>query len=291
MCPENDDIYGSAPRPVQAANQNVREFVATDATIPAFVINLDRDVARWQDISSALTRLGVPYERIPAIDAKKRMTLIRRVIRSEFHFAPANRPMKAGEIGCYLSHIAALKRIVRQNLPMAVIFEDDAAFGERFQNFYRRDLPHFLTNTDIVKFEGIHYAHTSKSSISLVKGETAQLVVPLKPALGSAAYAVTRKGAMELIRALSVADRPLDHKLVYYDRHGIDFAETQPFLVTQAAYESSIELRSLDAPPLQPAERFRQGLASIGRGAKRIAYVAKLLVKRRLLGTKSPSVA
>ncbi|MBR0697930.1 glycosyltransferase family 25 protein [Bradyrhizobium lablabi] len=265
--------------------------MATDATIPAFVINLDRDVERWQDISSALTRLGIPFDRIPAIDARKRMTLIRRVIRREFHFAPAGRPMKAGEIGCYLSHIAALKRIVRKNLPMAVIFEDDATFDQRFPQFYRRDLPHFLMKSDIVKFEGIHYAHTSKSGVSLVKGETAQLVVPLKPALGSAAYAVTRKGALDLIRALSVTDRPLDHKLVYYDRHGIDFAETQPFLVSQAAYESSIELRNLDAPPLQPVERLRQGLASIGRGARRIAYVARLLVKRRLLGAKSPSAA
>jgi len=219
------------------------------------------------------------------------MTLIRRVIRREFDFAAANRPMKAGEIGCYLSHIAALKRIVRKNLPMAIIFEDDATFDKRFPQFYRRDLPQFLMTSDIVKFEGIHYAHTSKSGVSLLKGETAQLVVPLKPALGSAAYAVTRKGAVELIRALSVADRPLDHKLVYYDRHGIDFAETQPFLVSQANYESSIELRNLDAPPLQPAERLRQGLASIGRGTKRIAYVARRLVKRRLLGTKSPSVA
>ncbi|WP_027552887.1 glycosyltransferase family 25 protein [Bradyrhizobium sp. Cp5.3] len=265
--------------------------MATDATIPAFVINLDRDVARWQDISSTLTRLGIPFERLPAIDARKRATLIRRVIRREFHFTPANRSMKAGEIGCYLSHIAALKRIVRRNLPMAIILEDDAAFDERFAQFYRHDLSRFLMRCDIVKFEGIHYAHTSKSGVSLVKGETAQLVVPLKPALGSAAYAITGKGAVELIRALSVADRPLDHKLVYYDRHGIDFAETQPFLVSQAAYESSIEPRNLDAPPLQSTERLRQRLASIARGTKRITYVARLLVKRRLLAAKSPSVA
>ena len=269
----------------------MREFVGTDANIPAFVINLDRDIERLQDISSALTRLGVPYERIPAINAKDRMTLIRRVIRRDFDFAPANRPMKAGEIGCYLSHVAALKRIVRKNLSMAIIFEDDAAFDERFPQFYKHDLARFLTKSDIVKFEGIHYAHTSKSGVSLIKGEAAQLVVPLKPALGSAAYAVTRKGAIELIKALSVTDRPLDHKLVYYDRHGIDFAETLPFLVSQAAYESSIELRNLDAPPLQPAERIRRGVASVGRGAKRIAYVARLLVKRRLLGAKSASAA
>ena len=187
----------------------MREFVGTDANIPAFVINLDRDIERLQDISSALTRLGVPYERIPAINAKDRMTLIRRVIRRDFHFAPANRPMKAGEIGCYLSHVAALKRIVRKNLSMAIIFEDDAAFDERFPQFYKHDLARFLTKSDIVKFEGIHYAHTSKSGVSLIKGEAAQLVVPLKPALGSAAYAVTRKGAIELIKALSVTDRPL----------------------------------------------------------------------------------
>jgi glycosyl transferase, family 25 len=265
--------------------------VGTEVIIPAFVINLDRDVSRWRDISGALTRLGISYQRISAIDAKKRMSLIRRVIDRDFRFTSANRDLKAGEIGCYLSHIAALKRVLRKNLPMAMIFEDDAAFDERFLQFYKRDLPRFLMTSDIVKFEGIHYAHTSKSGILLAEGETAQLVVPLKPALGSAAYAVTRHGAAALIRALSVADRPLDHKLVYYDRHGIAFAETQPFLVSQAMYESSIELRNLDNPLLSPAARFRRGLASISRGAKRLGYVAKFLVKRRLFGAKSPFVA
>ena len=172
----------------------------SDETIPTFVINLNRDVSRWQSISVALRNFGVSYERISAIDAQTRMNLVRRMVRREFKFLSGDRILTNGEICCLLSHVIALKRIVRRNMPMAAILEDDVAFHDQFPLFFRKDLPRFLSNSDIVKFEGIHYSHTSKSGIAIATGETARLIIPLKPTLGSAAYAVTRNGARALTR-------------------------------------------------------------------------------------------
>jgi glycosyl transferase family 25 len=268
--------------------------VRTGVAIPAFIINLNRDALRWQNISHALSGFGIPYERVSAIDARERITLVRRVVHRDFQFVPAKRALTDGEICCYLSHVAALKRIVRQNLQMAMIFEDDVVFDDRFSVFYENDLPRFLRASDIVKFEGIHYSHTSKSGIPIAAGETAQLVLRLKPTLGAAAYAVTRDGALALIKALSVTDRPFDHKLPYYDRHWVDYAETQPFLASQASYPSNLgpdREQYDDNWPLQRQGRFRHKLAAANRGAVRLTYIAKFLVKRRLFGAKSPSVA
>ena len=274
-------------------SRNLSRSVATGAAIPAFIINLNRDASRWQNISRALSGFNVPYQRVPAIDARRRIGLVRRVIDRDFQFTPANRALTAGEICCYLSHIAALKRVVRQNLEMAIIFEDDVVFDGRFPAFYQNDLPRFLTASDIVKFEGIHYPHTTKSGISIVGGETAQLVLRLKPTLGAAAYAVTRTGASALIKALSVTDRPFDHKLAYYDRHWVSYAETEPFLASQASYASNLEPErehhDAENRPQQALGRFQDRLTAAGRGAVRLSYVAKFLLKRRLFGTKSPA--
>jgi glycosyl transferase, family 25 len=279
--------------PAQADKSRKLKSAASGAAIPAFIINLNRDASRWQNISRALRQLNVPYERVSAIDARKRIGLVRRVIHSDFQFAPANRALTDGEICCYLSHMAALRRVVRQNLDMAMIFEDDVIFDGRFPAFYQDDLPRFLMASDIVKFEGIHYPHTSKSGISIADGKTAQLVLRLKPTLGAAAYAVTRSGASALIKALSVVDRPFDLKLAYYDRHWVSYAETQPFLASQASYASNLESERephyVEYRPLQGLGRFQRKLAAAGRGAMRLSYIAKFLVKRRLASTKSPA--
>jgi glycosyl transferase, family 25 len=268
--------------------------VRTGVAIPSFIINLNRDASRWQNISRALSGFGIPHERVSAIDARERITLVRRVVHRDFQFVPAERALTDGEICCYLSHVAALKRVVRQNLQMAMIFEDDVVFDDRFSLFYENDLPRFLMTSDIVKFEGIHYSHTSKSGIPIAAGETAQLILRLKPTLGAAAYAVTRRGALALIKALSVTDRPFDHKLPYYDRHWVDYAETLPFLASQASYPSNLRPdreQYDDNRPLQRQGRFRHKLAAVNRGVLRLSYIAKFLVKRRLFGAKSPSVA
>jgi glycosyl transferase family 25 len=290
----NFEINDMTSDPAQADKSlNSKKSVATGAAIPAFIINLNRDASRWQNISRALSRFNVPYERVSAIDARKRITLVRRVVHRDFQFAPANRALTDGEVCCYLSHIAALKRVVRQNLQMAMIFEDDVIFDGRFLPFYESDLPRFLAASDIVKFEGIHYSHTSKSGIPIADGKTAQLVLRLRPTLGAAAYAVTRNGALALIKALSVTDRPFDHKLAYYDRHWANYAETQPFLASQASYTSNLEpereLHDVENRTQQGLGRFQHKLAAAARGAVRISYIAKFLIKRQLFGTKSPA--
>jgi glycosyl transferase, family 25 len=262
------------------------ESVSADFAAPAFIINLDRDRSRWQNIAGALGQAGIPYHRVPAIDARKRINLIRRAVHRAFVYVPASRNLTDAEVGCYLSHISALKRVVRQNLAAAMIFEDDVVFDSEFTNFYRNDLPKFLAASDIVKFEGIHYSHTSKSGIPIAGGNTCQLVLRMKPTLGAAAYAVTRNGALALLKAASDPDRPFDHKLAYYDRHWIDYAETEPFLASQASYTSNLEherkVYDLDNGLSQRLRRLRYRLSAPVRATIRLAYVAKFLIKQRI---------
>src|SRR4029077_9075401 len=158
--------------------------------------------------------------------------------------------------------------------PAAMIFEDDVVFDPSFPQFYRQDLAKFLAASDIVKFEGIHYPHTSKSGIAIAEGTTGRLLLRIKPTLGAAAYAVTRKGALALLKAASVPDLPFDHKLAYYDRHWVDYAETEPFLARQASYASNLEgereIYDLRGVRLRLSQ-FRASLSAPKRAAARFA--------------------
>jgi hypothetical protein len=77
------------------------------------VINMQRDTTRWQTLSSALTAQGLPYARVPGIDARRHWHLVQTCIPRPYVSPVQGRPLTPGECCCVLSHLAALKRVVR----------------------------------------------------------------------------------------------------------------------------------------------------------------------------------
>lgn len=209
--------------------------------IACFVINLDRDRARLDDVARGLAAVDVAFERHPAINGKRHGALIRRLIRQDFHSRAKQRPMTDGEIGCTLSHLSVYRRMLREGVEKALILEDDAVFEPEFASFFANHLGALLDRFDIVKIEGIFFDHVSADATTLASAGGARAVLPLRPTLGTAAYALTRRGAKRLLKALSRFDDPLDIKLVQYERHRTRFVELRPMLVRQADVASSLE--------------------------------------------------
>ena len=151
------------------------------------VINMRRDVARWQQISTALQQLKLPFTRLRAIDARHKFALVRARMPRPYYSTVLGRPLGPGECCTVLSHIAALKRVLRSQRPSAVILEDDAEIDERFKAFVTGPLHEFLWHCDIVKCAGIAYAYTSKTGPVVAHSPLAQLIIPPRPTLGTAA--------------------------------------------------------------------------------------------------------
>jgi glycosyl transferase family 25 len=249
------------------------------------VINMTRDVARWNNISSALRKLNLPFTRIRAIDARHKFGLVRSRIPRPYFSAVLGRKLSPGECCCALSHIAALKRVIRSNRRSAVILEDDAEFDHRFKDLVTGALRDFLYHCDIVKLQGTEYAYTSKTGPILAQSQVAQLIIPMRPPLGSVAYAVTQVGARRLIAAFAPVSDPLDHMLVYYERHHIPYAETRPFLVWQAHVPSIIGIKRYEVPltldaPATVANNVRRD--RVYRGIVRSVLTARLIARARL---------
>lgn len=86
-----------------------------------FVINLARSTERRKCIEQQLSLLNLEYEIVEAVDGSElSYTDILRETR------PLNYALSCGEVGCALSHINIYRRIAFENIPMALILEDDA---------------------------------------------------------------------------------------------------------------------------------------------------------------------
>src|SRR5262245_54110856 len=92
--------------------------------VPVFVINLDRSADRLARVSRECAQAGVVFARFPAVAG----TALPDHLKPYFCDASGNivSPLTPGEIGCYASHLALWRRIVHENLPAALICEDDA---------------------------------------------------------------------------------------------------------------------------------------------------------------------
>lgn len=90
------------------------------------VINLDRSPERLLEIETDLNKVGWEYSRVRAIQPDLNYisnTELYNKSKTNYLFG---RDLSRGEIGCFSSHLTALKRLVSQKDDIGLILEDDA---------------------------------------------------------------------------------------------------------------------------------------------------------------------
>ncbi|MBU2571536.1 MAG: glycosyltransferase family 25 protein [Gammaproteobacteria bacterium] len=88
--------------------------------IPVFVISLARAPSRRLAITQHLSELNVKYRLIDAVDGEAMSENDINAIVAK------NIKLPRGAVGCYLSHIQAYKIMEQENIPVALVLEDDA---------------------------------------------------------------------------------------------------------------------------------------------------------------------
>lgn len=97
--------------------------------VPTFFINLDHDVGRREALERQLDALGLPHTRFPGVYGK---ALPPEELARQYDHARAlaqSRELTVGEVGCALSHLGVYRAMLEQDLPHALILEDDAKLG------------------------------------------------------------------------------------------------------------------------------------------------------------------
>lgn len=126
-------------------------------TIPCFVISLAGSPRR-EVIAKALEGAGITFSFFDAVDGRA-MSAERR---SEVYdgIGRKNRHLSPGEIGCALSHLTLYRRMVAENIPEALILEDDAIIDRRLAEFLARrsSVP---SEADVVSLHSV-FGHVRK---------------------------------------------------------------------------------------------------------------------------------
>ncbi len=109
--------------------------------IPTFVINLkdrpDRKIRAIEELNKHGIN-GTFIEGINGLDLSIPNINLNEIYTIDHSF----RPLRRGEIGCYLSHIACWSLILESGKPYGMILEDDVVFVDNFRNIFNDTFEH-----------------------------------------------------------------------------------------------------------------------------------------------------
>ena len=133
-----------------------------------YVISLDRTPERLQFIKRQMDRFHIEFEHFHAVDGKymkitdlngnalnkmqkKRAYFIEhpKYKGAGFYFFFSERYLTPGECGCFLSHRAVWKEMVKKNIKQAIILEDDVALFDNFKDSLSEIVPHIPQDADV----------------------------------------------------------------------------------------------------------------------------------------------
>jgi glycosyl transferase, family 25 len=163
---------------------------------PIYVINMQRDVARWQSMATQLDALGLKAERVEAVDGRVMTDAQRKAVYADFWFRLFHgRSATNSEIGCALSHRKIWQMMVERGEKFAIIFEDDALLLPTLA----RDLTEIERETR--SFDMVHlYAFRAPQKLQHKAASGAFDVMTYRGPHGStAAYGLRLSGATKLL--------------------------------------------------------------------------------------------
>ena len=218
--------------------------------LDCYIINLDRAQDRWNATSEKFRTLGLNVIRVPAIEGKD-LVFPHPDFAAWRYFFWYGRKMSPNEVGCYFSHIKALKTFLETDREHAMICEDDIvplpeltdAIDDAIQYSYCWDLLRLSGNK----------ATRGRNFAALSHGF--QLCCDLKTASGTGAMIVNRHAAKTIITKLLPMKLAYDVALFYDWPKGIREVTVQPFPIQLSEMiwkDSTIGMRSR-YPLLHPA--------------------------------------
>ncbi|MDO4583388.1 MAG: glycosyltransferase family 25 protein [Planctomycetia bacterium] len=176
-----------------------------------YVINLDRSRDRWERVEQHFAALSIPLIRVPAVDGRETPELEQKPFFDTWGFAfRCGKKVLPGELGCYASHLKAIRTFLASKMEFALICEDDA--------LPREDLEQVLEETIALGgWELLRLVQCREKSF-----------VPWKKLSGNrflgtnitgfsyaAGYVLSRRGAENVLAKLSVMRQPYDLALFH----------------------------------------------------------------------------
>ena len=240
-----------------------------------FLVNLERRPDRLAAMKAQLDRLGIPFERFNAVDAK---TADPAALRAPFAESGPLGPLSPGDMGCTMSHIHIWRLIADGPDEWVTVLEDDIQLSD--------SAPEFLIDGSWIP-----------KGIGLVKperyGDENQLIVIGKPRLqvkgrmlapllsrhtNTDDYIISRETATRLANIREKLTLPVDH-LMFNPNNSPVFDWLKPWQLLPAILDQRVEVGgATDIHRTREATKPR-GLALVKRQLRRNYYDLRLVPK------------
>ena len=221
-----------------------KEFCVENSmqNVPVFLINLDRRTDRLAQMKAEFGAVGVEFERIPAVDA-----LDTDEDLSKWRVDP-RLPIGPAALCCMLSHFQVYRRILDDDIPLAMIAEDDIELSP--------DILHLLTSGDWLPDDiGLVQCESDLAGWRrvLVESNTTETPVPGRVlrrlhtrVFGSACYLITREAAHKIIASTK---RALHIDMLMFDsEYSPAFKKLGVMLLMPSVAQQTYGVNSSDIP-------------------------------------------
>ena len=206
---------------------------------PIYVISLEREKARRENMQRRLNTIGANYEIVNAVDGKAiNPSQYANRLRRDLWRKNMQKEPTLGEIGCYLSHYQLWQKIASGENECALVLEDDALWGDDFA-----DIVMGVVNCEW-QWEVVNIGHQRKRKhdFALCEIGSRKLVRHCNyPGIMAAAYLIRPTGASKLLKHCRIMKEPIDFAYVRYWQHGAAFYHIDPPPVWQDDTPSAVQ--------------------------------------------------
>ena len=161
----------------------------------AYVINMDKDLDRLKHMHENLSKLGIEFIRIAAVNGN---ALPSEQLEKYSLTVRGKKWSSRGALGCFLSHRAVWQEIVERNEDWGLILEDDIYLSRNFRNYFTPELlrSSVTKNADIIRLE----ATTNRVKLSQKKKFVDRSIYKLcSTTWCTGAYLITKETARKLL--------------------------------------------------------------------------------------------
>ena len=232
--------------------------------IPKFIISLDKNKERQDYLKKEVYPKLTNYLKCAAFDAE--LDDANEILKENNIFLTDTFYDKCseGQLGCFLSHFQLWKYIIKSNIDIAIVLEDDV----KIYNNFNKIIDTIYENLP-VKFDYVHlFIHPDKQNIQYLEGKDGD-IIPAEDNFGTVAYMISLRGAKRLVKLTELLkiQAPVDRQINFCIQHNFikAFMIKKPFLLTQgeimpnrAIYENSFKSTIWYSKKLKDAKRIKE---------------------------------
>lgn len=248
--------------------------------VDCYVINLDRSVDRWERLTQSFSPLKLNMIRVSAVDGQT-IDFPHPDYSEKRYRLCHGKKTHTNEVGCFFSHLKALRIFLESGQEHALICEDDISATPELVEVLHEVL-RYRHSWDILRINGLHVP-AQVPVTSLTKGY--QLTVPLAWFGGTGAYMVNRKAAERLLKHIVPMRVPYDHALGHNWLMGLTAMMVKPYPIRLNETAGTSLIQQDKKYKLPFFQRYAtvlpyRGVMTLGYWIKQIGTTAKCLIKK-----------